>query len=455
LSRCASLPVKFPFSAPASAPKTGPASAPGYDKRVKLLRVICFLAPGLLLAQPAADPVSTARKAVDLLLGEKYPDLFQMFSPDMQKSIPEAQLAKIGAQCKNWGALESLGQAESRRAGLNTVVIIPGKFASQNINFQLAVNRAGQLAGMVFLPGESVWQHPPYSKPDSFRERQLTIGVGDWPLPAILTLPNGNGPFPGVVLVHGSGPNDRDETVFANKPFKDLAEGLASRGIAVLRYEKRTRQYQSKMAGMARLTVQEETVDDAAKAAVLLRQQKEVNPEKIYVLGHSMGGYLAPRIATEDGKLAGIIILAGHARPLEDLILEQVAESGSKQLETAKIQVARIKALEDADSDAPPILNLPVSYWLDLKGYDPVAVAKKLSLRILVIQGERDFQVPMKDYELWKSGLAGKRDATFQSFPTLNHLFVPGEGKSSEAEYRKPGHVAPEVIDLIAKWITG
>ncbi len=431
-----------------------PAVSPGYDEGVKLLRLLCLL-PGLLLAQAPTDPVAAARKAVDLLLAEKYTDLFGMFSPAMQKAVPEPQLAKIGAQFKNWGTVESLGQPESRRAGVNTVVIIPGKWASQSIKFQMAVNSAGQIAGMVFLPGESAWQRPAYSNPGSFHERQLTIGEGDWPLPGTLTLPNGNGPFPAVVLVHGSGPNDRDETVFANKPFKDLAEGLASRGIAVLRYEKRTRQYQTKMAGMAKVTVQEETVDDALKAATLLRQQKEVNPQKVYVLGHSMGGYLAPRIAAEDGKLAGLIILAGNARPLEDLILEQLTNAGAKpaQLEAVKAQVARIKALEDADADAPPILNVPVSYWLDLKGYDPVAEAKKLSLKMLILQGERDFQVSMKDFDLWKSGLAGRKDVTFRSFPTLNHLFVAGEGASTEAEYRKPGHVAPEVIELIAKWI--
>ncbi len=426
-----------------------------YDERVKLVRLLYLVPAGLLLAQPAADPVGTARKAVDLLLGAKYADLFQMFSPDMQKAVPEAQLAKIGAQFQGWGAVGNLGQAEPRRAGVNTVVVISATWPTQSIKFQFAVNHAGQIAGMVFLPGEGAWQHPAYSKPDSFHERELTVGEGDWPLPATLTVPNGNGPFPAVVLVHGSGPNDRDETVFANKPFKDLAEGLASRGIAVLRYEKRTRQYRSKMAGMAGLTVQQETVDDALKAVALLRQQKEINGQRIFVLGHSMGGYLAPRIAEQDGKLAGILILAGNARPLEDVILEQLAAAGAKanQIESVKAQVARIKGLERADADAPPLLNLPVSYWLDLKGYDPVEEAKKLPIRVLILQGERDFQVSMKDFELWKAGLAGRKEVTVESYPALNHLFIAGEGKSSEAEYRKPGHVAPEVIERIAKWI--
>jgi len=96
---------------------------------------------------------------------------------------------------------------------------------------------------------------------------------------------------------------------------------------------------------------------------------------------------------------------------------------------------------------------MPASYWLDLKGYDPIAVAKKAAVPVLVLQGERDFQTTMKDFTLWKTGLAAVKGSAFHSYPALNHFFVAGEGKSSEAEYRKPGHVAPEVIDEIAKWL--
>jgi hypothetical protein len=270
-----------------------------------------------------------------------------------------------------------------------------------------------------------------------------------------LTVPVGAGPFPAVVLVHGSGPNDRDETVGGTKVFKDLAEGLASRGVVVLRYEKRTRLYGSRVAAIKHFTVADETVDDAAKAAALLRTQKEVDPNKVFVLGHSLGGYVAPRIADEDGKLAGLIIMAGNVRPIEDLLLEQMQWMGSQQsaVDQAKSVYDRVKKLEPGDEDSPAIMGAPPAYWLDLKGYNPAEKAKALGRPMLILQGERDYQVSMKDFELWKAAVGSAKGVTTKSYPALNHLFVAGEGKSMPAEYAKPGHVAVEVVDEIAAFV--
>jgi hypothetical protein len=413
------------------------------------------LLPLLLLAQPAQDPAALGRKALDLLLAGNYPELSQMFTADMKKALPEEALGKLGAQIKSWGALDNIGAPSPRQVGPNTIVEFPAQFAAQNIVFRFIVNRDGLVAGMFFLPGAMTWQRPPYSKPDSFREREVTVGDGQWKLPGTLTVPAGQGPFPGIVLVHGSGPNDRDETILGTKVFKDLAEGLASRGVVVLRYEKRTKQYNAVMAGLATFTVQEETVEDAVKAAALLRTQREVNPKRVFVLGHSLGGYVAPRIAEQDGKLAGLILLAANVRPAEDLVVEQAEYLGvtADNLKAAKAVAAKIKSLEPGDEDSPPVMGVPVAYWLDLKGYDPASLAKKLALPMLILQGERDFQVTMKDFALWKAAVGAGKGVVMRSYPALNHLFVAGEGKSTEAEYRKPGHVSPEVIDDIARFV--
>ncbi len=127
-------------------------------------------------------------------------------------------------------------------------------------------------------------------------------------------------------MVHGSGASDRDETVGANKPFRDLAYGLAERGIAVIRYDKRTKVYGADSAPAGKeITFDEESVDDALSAIKLARSIPTINPERIYILGHSLGGTLAPRIVQRSDKVpAGIILLAGAARPLEDLFISQV-----------------------------------------------------------------------------------------------------------------------------------
>jgi uncharacterized protein len=264
-----------------------------------------------------------------------------------------------------------------------------------------------------------------------------------------------------VVLVHGSGPNDRDETVGAAKPFRDLAWGLASRGIAVLRYEKRTHQYGVKLATATDLTVQQETIDDALAAVDLLRHTAEVDPKRVYVLGHSLGAMLAPRIGQRDPGIAGLIVMAGAARPLEDLVLEQIShlasrqgapsEAEKKQIETLRAEVAKVKALKPGATGTA--LGAPASYWLDLRGYNPPEAAKSLKQPLLILQGERDYQVTPDNLEAWKKALAGRPNVTFKSYPKLNHLFIEGEGKSVPAEYQKPGHVSAAVIVDVAAWI--
>ena len=421
---------------------------------IRAFRILPLLSI-LLAAQPAQDPTVLARKALNLVLAGQYAEFLQMSTADVQKGLPEAEMAKLGAMIKTYGAMEKLADPTATRSGPNSIVVFPAKFANQNINFRIIINSAGLVAGFFQLPGGVNWQRPEYSQPATFKEREVTVGQGEWKLSGTLTVPVGAGPFPAVVLVHGSGPNDRDETVGGAKVFKDLAEGLASRGIVVLRYEKRTMQYRARIASIAKFTVQEETVEDAVQALAVVRSQAEVNGQRVFVIGHSLGAYVAPRIAEQDGKLAGIVLMAGNVRPIEDLLVEQVTYMGIKgdQLDRAKDLQVKVKKLEPGDEDSPALGGIPVSYWVDLKDYDPAAAAKKLAIPLLILQGERDYQVTMTDFALWKAAVGGAKGVVMKSYPALNHLFVAGEGKSLPAEYSKPGHVALAVIDDIARFV--
>ncbi len=419
---------------------------------------------GLLLAQPAAapDPGGTARKALDLFLQQKYAEAEQMFAPDLAKQLPLEELTKLGASMQAMGT-PTVGEPQVNRLGASMhVVLFSVTYPSAQLAYRLTVNSSGQIGG--FFIGRTAapavkWERPPYSKPDSFKEREVTIGSDQWKLPGTLTVPTGSGPFPAVVLIQGSGPNDRDETVGGTKVFKDLAEGLASRGIVVLRYEKRTRQYQSKLAGLANLTIKEEVLEDAGRALALLRTQPEVDAKRVYVLGHSLGGTLAPRIAVDDEKVAGVIIMAGDLRKMEDAILDQYAYLGAApaDMEIYRRQADKVKKLEPEDIDVPPVsvgnVTLPASYWISLSDNDAAAEAKDLTIPMLILQGERDYQVTMKEFAGWKAAVGGRKNVTLKSYPALNHLFVAGEGKSMPDEYSRPGHVAPEVVADIAKFM--
>jgi dienelactone hydrolase len=246
-----------------------------------------------------------------------------------------------------------------------------------------------------------------------------------------------------VVLVHGSGPSDRDETVGPNKPFRDLAWGLADRGIAVLRYEKRTREHAGAMAGNPNLTVRDGTTDDAILAAALLRSHARIDPKRVFILGHSLGGTLAPRIATEDRSLAGLIIMAGATRPLLAAAREQLVYLASLAPGTIDPdeQLARLRSAA------------PEAYWKDLDAYDPAKTAAALTVPILILQGERDYQVTGADLQGWRDALGGRPTVVIRSYPTLNHLFLPGEGKSVPSEYMVAGHIPDFVLDDIAEWL--
>src|SRR6185295_15051960 len=228
-----------------------------------------------------------------------------------------------------------------------------------------------------------------------------------------------------------------------------------------LRYEKRTHQHGAKLASAAGFTVQQETIDDALAAAALLRGTEGIDAGRVFVLGHSLGAMLVPRIGRQDPKIAGFIVMAGAARPLDELILEQVtyiaaldgvvSDEEKGQIAGLREQVAKVKALQPGATGT--VLGAPASYWLDLRGYNPPEAARALQRPMLILQGERDYQVPMGELAVWRKALAGHPGVTFKSYPGLNHLFIAGEGRPGPAEYQRPGHVAEAVVADIAAWI--
>ena len=422
------------------------------------------------------DAESMGREVVTQLAARHFSEVELHFDAPMQAALPQEKLAAVWVSLLGQaGAFHRIVRSEvTEQQGLR-VAIVHCEFEHAALDAKIAMNAQGQVSGLRFVPaapqsGQPVsWSAPSYANPAEFHEREVTVVDGQWKLPGMLTLPNGDGPFPAIVMVHGSGPEDQDETIGPNKPFKDLAWGLASHKIAVLRYTKRTKQYGAPSGSIDAYTVKDETIDDADAAVALLAKFPEIDPHHVYVLGHSLGGLLAPRIAAGDGQVAGIIIAAGTARPLEQVIVEQLkylANLHGEANEESRKQIAAAEqaaiVIEDPALKPGSTVNLlgakiPASYFLDLRSYHPAETVKKLKVPILVLQGGRDYQVTKQDYDLWKAALAKDPLASFRFYPDLTHLFMTGTGPGpgSPSDYAVPEHVSTQVIQDIAQWVHG
>jgi dienelactone hydrolase len=294
-------------------------------------------------------------------------------------------------------------------------------------------------------------------------ESAVMFRSGDLQMPATLRLPGKpRTRVPVVVLVHGSGPNDRDETIGPNKPFRDISEGLAAAGIATLRYDKRTFAFKNEIDRKT-FTLEQEVTDDAVAALEYCRSRSELDPNGIFLLGHSQGGTMVPFIAKRFAPLRGAILMAAAARPLDELILEQTAFQGkvagvpeaetAAAIEKLKEAFARIRSGEASNEEL--IMSAPAQYWRAVLMLDVPKALSELKVPVLVLQGGKDVQVVESDYHLVQKALATSTVEGNDSrwFPNLNHLFIDVPGEATGAEYGLPGKVDPSVIETISTWV--
>lgn len=320
----------------------------------------------------------------------------------------------------------------------------------------------GKILGFVVQPASTATPVPDVAADADFTERDFSVGDGALALPGTLAMPKGDGPFPAVVLVHGSGPHDRNETIGPNRPFLDIARGLAAQGVAVLRYEKRTKAHPEVYA-TDNFGVDQETTNDAVLAVDALRHTAGIDPDRVFVLGHSQGGLMAPRIAALSGHVKGLVLLAAPARPLLDILIEQnrrlaVLDDGKisdSEREAINALVGQVRMTRDPATSptAKGPMDVPVGYWRSIDSVDPVAEAEQVKLPMLVLQGARDIQVVDADWQRWKEAFHDDPKVTFKLYEALNHLGIAGEGEGSLAEYQQPGHVDAKLINDVAAWI--
>ncbi|MBE6933359.1 MAG: alpha/beta hydrolase [Ruminococcaceae bacterium] len=304
-------------------------------------------------------------------------------------------------------------------------------------------------------------------------EEKIIVGADTcYPLNGILTLPEGKeGAVPAVVLVHGSGPSNMDEKVGKLTPFRDLAEGLAAHGIASLRYDKRTFAHGRKMKKDGLITVWEETIEDALLATKLLREDPRIDPTRVFLLGHSMGAMLAPRIDAEGGNYHGLILLAGTPRTLEEVMIDQSRDVLAQmnpilrwlakgQIKKTEKLLSSIPEMSDEEAKKKSLGAGATAYYFKEMSANPAkGYLKDLTKPILLLQGGKDFQVSLeKDFNAYKAILHDRPNAEFKLYENLDHAFVPAiydNIMKAQQEYAVERHIGSDVISDIAKWITG
>lgn len=407
-----------------------------------------------------------AEETVAEFVAGEYAKVEARMSPASAKKLPAEALGnawdttttQIGVFVEQTGSVVNPGK------GGKSTVVVTCKYSVKELLVSLTFSKKGQIEGVWLSYGAVVEQ--PMESGETFEEHPIEIGHGATKLKGKLTLPKGVEKPPVVVMVQGSGAHDMDSTIgkAGNKPFRDLAHGLASKGIATIRFDKRYFTYPEEAQSVENgLTVEAEVVKDVSSALELAETDPRVDNSRVYLLGHSLGGMLAPKIAYDNPSIKGMVSLAGSLRGLEDIILDQnieamaamgmTEEEQAKTLKTVQEEAQKVKELTKSKK-ASVIFGQPSSYWESLNNYRGEEYAKKLAIPMLILQGESDFQCSVeKDYQSWRNVLADKANVTYWVYGGLNHLFMPSSGVRDITDYNAPNHVEQKVIDDIATWV--
>lgn len=391
--------------------------------------------------------------ALQMVNGE-FEQTHQLLAPLVKLQLPLKSLeAAWESTVDGMGSYRNIYSVEEEAQETYRNVYVVLKYDKYGLKLTLSYNDKGKIEGLWLtysIAGMDL------ETTDKYSEQAIRIGEGDYPVDGILTIPNGVDKPPVIILVHGSGTHDWDETVGAgvNKPFRDIAWGLAEQGIATIRYQERAAIYPE--LASEKVTIDLDSLDDVNAAIAFAADCNQVDTGRIYILGHSLGGMLAPKIAADHKEVKGIICLAGSPRKLEDIAADQqellLGASYKNQIAEARKQAEEIKKLtEESEGD---YLGMPASYWYSLNQIDTPSIVKTLKLPMLIAQGSADWQVYAdKDYTAWQELLGDRKNVTFKLYDDLNHMFMPTNGKLDVTEYLVPSSVDQQVIDDIASWV--
>jgi hypothetical protein len=411
-------------------------------------------APSALAALPpvaapaAAEDANTARcrALISALIAGSLEGAEQDFGDQIRAALPPLQLGAVWQMLTTkHGTLASWRVVKRDAPDGKDRFTLELEFADGPMSALVVFAPAGKVVGLFFA--DVPQQRPASPEAPDPRVKEVEITVGPLNLPGYLARPSGTERKlrEGVVLIAGSGPNDRDETVNGARPLRDLAYFLAAHGIVSVRWDKRTRVH-PEWFDPKTMTVEYETIADAVAAVGVLRSWPEVDPQRVFVVGHSLGALLAPEVAARAGGVAGLVLLAAPGRPVLEVTLEQLRSQGESGASFESL-AARVKALP-ALPGTEVLLGVPASYWQDLAKRDEMALAKKLGRPVLLLRGASDAQVAAIDQDNWLHALVGHVPVAAATLPGLGHMFIP-----EPAVDGAPRHVRDDALERIAAFI--
>ncbi|WP_054711356.1 alpha/beta fold hydrolase [Bacillus sp. JCM 19041] len=423
------------------------------------MKAILASIPLLLIVTTACSnekpPINETKEELFVLLSNSEFETVheEYFSDELKENLSISQLSDLWEELTlAHGTFDVAADYQESPGGSgNTVVETQLSFTDGYAESRMIFNEKTELIALSFEVGDLL--------PNSIVEEPIIIGEGGpFELEGMLTLPTKvDSPFPAIVIVHGSGPSDRDGTAYAYKPYKDLAWGLAEKGVAVLRYDKRSLIYPESFD--ASVTIHEETIEDAVAAGSLLVQDERIS--SVYIVGHSLGGMVAPRALAQSDIFTGMVSLAGSLRSLTDIIQDQniyfheIGHLTDEELNHATADFRKSENLDELE-DSDILFGMPARYFKDLEAFDDHSFLENTHKPILIMQGEDDFQVTAtKDFPSWKEALRHHPDAEMKLYPGLNHMFIhyDGPGQGTLDEYLIPGKVEKKVIQDLSEWL--
>ncbi len=379
-----------------------------------------------------------------------------LFEESLQAQVSDIVLQTTAkALHTQLGEYKNIIETNQEQVNSNAIIYAYTKFNQASMDIKLVFDANKKLVGFFIVP------HKIFKTIDC--ENILTIPNNNYPIKGELTIPKLDNKKILAIFIHGSGPQDKDATIYQNKPFKDIAEGLSLQGITSYRFDKKSLSYPSYFND-DKYTIDEEVCNDIYTIVNYFKQDSIYPNYKIILIGHSMGGMLLPKIANNlKNNINGIVMIAANSLPFQNIIdyqlkylysIDSAVELKNQITELQpKLKYLKSKNFILSSSKTLLPLNLPAPYWKSIINYNQLAEAKKIIIPTFIIQGQRDYQVSTENYKLWKKTLKNKSNFSFKLYPKLNHILLEGVDKSTPSEYQIQAKVPEYFIKDIAEWI--